>query len=626
MTLIIQEAACGKADWPLAERDRPWDSDAAHARILAWAGGDTPDWSKVKQVYFWCAPSADTWSDFKLPFCDVVDGKVLAVPRGIFGCAGAIQGARGTGVDIPASDVAAVKEKIASYYRRMAHEFDDKSVIAPWESQETSRPDTSNGTTTALAEAQPLAIETPAVSASQLTIRASIATITVCFIEDGARSLNGRIYPKETVDLLIERAQARLADPDGLNITCYINHASADADQTLLLIGKVTKIWREGSKGYATISIADTSAGRDSVALAYGGYMRTESLRASGVIQRTDPRYDLPIVVEAPGERAELDGIDLTSFPGLQSVARIKQLLLEQRASVAALDCFALDARLQIASSPTVEKGPSMTTKPKLSEAKAPFPHAEAHKMVHDHVARVLDEALMPIHGDGLAKKEGRSNISREAKLAKKHAAHLVMAHDIAARQSGMDCEGGYESALPLAGIPAEIPDDGDGDDDLDLFAALDTDEGRKPMTPDQAKALLEAAGYKIEAPKTKEELLQEQFEAKFAEQARRFEEMLNKFAPPAQQQSSAPPVPQRQTMVEGATDTRAAAPIYTHGSYLRQELHPSKWAQLADRSQPLPQGLNPLFALKEMAAFLSGEITENLSGRTLGVHRLPGM
>lgn len=470
-------------------------------------------------------------------------------------------------------------------------------------------------------------------SASMTTVpsssapKTSIATITVCFIEDNARSLNGRIYPRAIVDTLIARAQERISSPDGLPVTCFVNHSDADNDQTLLLIGKVTRIWKEGTKGYADIAIADTTAGRDTVALIHGGYLRTESLRASGVTTRLDAKFDLPIVVEAPGDRAELDGIDLTSYPGLQSVARIRQLMLESRETdsqdLTLREVFSLDQHLHILQ----EEGPRpMTTLPAAKE-RAPMAHAAAHRKVHDHVAAVLDECLTPKHGNSTNTDAKESTLTEEGrKLAQRLAKPLIEAHDIAAKQCAMECAGCYGGGMDPSEIPDQMPDDGDGDDDFDdLLSLPDNNGGQETMTPEQARALLESQGYAVQAPKTAEEKLQE----KLDEQERKFEERLRAIVaqtqipatlaavtPPAP--AAATPEPQRQTLVEGANTNaqkqNLPPQIYTNGSYLRDPLHPSKWQELLDRTRPLPAGLNPSFALKEMSVFLSARITESMA------------
>ena len=122
-------AASGATDLPLASRDRAWDADAAVRRVREWAGGpdkESINWSKYRQAFFWYDESdPENFGSYKLPFADVIDGRLMAIPRGIFAAAAAIQGARG-GVSIPSEDVDAVKRRIEAYYRKM-------DETPPWE-------------------------------------------------------------------------------------------------------------------------------------------------------------------------------------------------------------------------------------------------------------------------------------------------------------------------------------------------------------------------------------------------------------------------------------------------------------------------------------------------------------
>ncbi len=122
----------------LKERDRAWDASGADSRVREWASidgsgdKDKIDWDKYREAHFWYdEKNAESFGGYKLPFADIVAGGLQAIPRGIFGCAGAIQGGRG-GVDIPDADEAAVKEHIEHYYGEMAKLFDDKTIVCPW--------------------------------------------------------------------------------------------------------------------------------------------------------------------------------------------------------------------------------------------------------------------------------------------------------------------------------------------------------------------------------------------------------------------------------------------------------------------------------------------------------------
>jgi HK97 family phage prohead protease len=121
-------------DLPLAARDLAWDADAAEARVREWAGGeDDLDWDKYAKAFMWRdKENPETFGAFKLIYATVEDDKLTAVPSGIFAVAAALGGARG-GVDIPDADADKVREHVAKYYAKMREEFDDDSIIPPWD-------------------------------------------------------------------------------------------------------------------------------------------------------------------------------------------------------------------------------------------------------------------------------------------------------------------------------------------------------------------------------------------------------------------------------------------------------------------------------------------------------------
>jgi len=135
---IKEKTVSGDTDLPLADRDREWDGDAAVSRVREWAGGpdkEDIDWSKYKRAFFWYdSEDSENFTSYKLPFADVINGTLTAVPRGIFAVAGVLSGARG-GVDIPESDIDGIKSKVEKYYARMRDEFDDDSIVPPWENE-----------------------------------------------------------------------------------------------------------------------------------------------------------------------------------------------------------------------------------------------------------------------------------------------------------------------------------------------------------------------------------------------------------------------------------------------------------------------------------------------------------
>lgn len=103
----------GDMDLPLASREREWDSAAAKTRVAAWAGGDDLDPAKYRRAFLYQDEDSDPSlkGSYKLPFADVIDGELTAVPRGLFAVAGVLEGARG-GVDIPQSDQDTIRRRV----------------------------------------------------------------------------------------------------------------------------------------------------------------------------------------------------------------------------------------------------------------------------------------------------------------------------------------------------------------------------------------------------------------------------------------------------------------------------------------------------------------------------------
>jgi len=113
-------------DLPLADRDREWDGAAAEKRVRAWAGAEDGPNQKYRDAHVWYdAEKKDNFTAYKLLIADVVDDRLVAVPRGVMTAGNVMQGSRG-GVDLPDKDVDRVKSHLAKYYAKM-------DETAPWE-------------------------------------------------------------------------------------------------------------------------------------------------------------------------------------------------------------------------------------------------------------------------------------------------------------------------------------------------------------------------------------------------------------------------------------------------------------------------------------------------------------
>jgi HK97 family phage prohead protease len=127
----LEKGATIYHDLPLASEDREWDSDAAIARVRRATDSEDQASKLYRNAFFWF--DEENWENltaYKLPFVDVINGKLTAVPRGIFASAAAMSGARG-GVDIPEADRSKVISHIEKYYKKMDRDSpfkDEKSI------------------------------------------------------------------------------------------------------------------------------------------------------------------------------------------------------------------------------------------------------------------------------------------------------------------------------------------------------------------------------------------------------------------------------------------------------------------------------------------------------------------
>jgi len=113
-------------DLPLADRDRAWDGDAAEKHVRAWAKAQDEPNEKYRDAHVWYdADSKENFTAYKLLIADVIDGRLKAVPRGVFAAAAVMRGSRG-GVDVPDKDRDRIKSHLAKYYAKL-------DETPPWE-------------------------------------------------------------------------------------------------------------------------------------------------------------------------------------------------------------------------------------------------------------------------------------------------------------------------------------------------------------------------------------------------------------------------------------------------------------------------------------------------------------
>ncbi len=121
---------------PFAPREHGWDGDAAVQRIAqdCGIGGDSPDWDCYASafLYRYVDENPETQGAYGFGIVDIVDGQRTIVPRAVFAVANILQGGYG-GTTIPAQAQSRMKTIVGSLYKRMAKQFDDPSITAPWD-------------------------------------------------------------------------------------------------------------------------------------------------------------------------------------------------------------------------------------------------------------------------------------------------------------------------------------------------------------------------------------------------------------------------------------------------------------------------------------------------------------
>lgn len=127
-----EKGASGSTSLPIADRGRAWDATAATARVRRATNSTDAPSAQYKNAFFWYDSSAaDQFGSYKLPFADVVGGRLTAIPRGVFAVAQRLEG-----TDIPDSDKAGVRSRVGRYYARMRSQFDDEGIVPPWDKAE----------------------------------------------------------------------------------------------------------------------------------------------------------------------------------------------------------------------------------------------------------------------------------------------------------------------------------------------------------------------------------------------------------------------------------------------------------------------------------------------------------
>jgi len=117
----------GSVELPIGGRDEEWDGEAATNRVFEWATEEDGSLNveKLRQAFFFIDTSLDlnTRQAYKLPFCDVGDGGLHIVPRGMSAVSGGHGLEKMTGAS--KAEKEAIKRKVCAIYERIVDKYED---------------------------------------------------------------------------------------------------------------------------------------------------------------------------------------------------------------------------------------------------------------------------------------------------------------------------------------------------------------------------------------------------------------------------------------------------------------------------------------------------------------------
>ena len=109
---------------PLADRQHPWDAEAALTRVREFTDStDSPGDAYKGAFLHFDQKQTQNFESYHLLVADVVDGELKAIPKAVFAAAAGLQG----GVDVPKDAIDGIKHCIEQYYKNMDRESPFKS-------------------------------------------------------------------------------------------------------------------------------------------------------------------------------------------------------------------------------------------------------------------------------------------------------------------------------------------------------------------------------------------------------------------------------------------------------------------------------------------------------------------
>jgi HK97 family phage prohead protease len=118
-------------DLKLADRDSDFDPTEAIKHVDEWADVlvKGPEEKYFEAFLYFNTDSSDNKSAYKIQIGDIVNEKLLAIPKAIFEAANIINENR---LELSEKDINDLKKHLSKYYKKMRKQFDDDTILEPW--------------------------------------------------------------------------------------------------------------------------------------------------------------------------------------------------------------------------------------------------------------------------------------------------------------------------------------------------------------------------------------------------------------------------------------------------------------------------------------------------------------
>ena len=120
-------------NFSLSKRDKEWNAGEAAKRVRQFTDSVDEPSDDYKKAFFYYDPEmSDKFGAYKLPYVDIVDGKMVSVFRALAAVAGRLEQTQ-----IPQTDKDKIISQVNRYYSKAREQYEDPNIISPFEREMT---------------------------------------------------------------------------------------------------------------------------------------------------------------------------------------------------------------------------------------------------------------------------------------------------------------------------------------------------------------------------------------------------------------------------------------------------------------------------------------------------------